>query len=352
MRCICSFWSDSTLKCSSQPPVSTLPRRSRGARQMNQLISDLHTHARIGRQGELKPIEVGAVRERSLRQPAGRAEESQAVVTAAELPTIRGVRSEIVLLFQNLIENAVKFRGDTPPTLHIDARREGDQWLFWLRNNGIGIEPQYLERIFGIGEPSTVGGFPERDLASPIVEKSSSTTVATSGPSQSRAKGAPSTFSSQPQFDDSLTAACLTHGCLSAAPKLAYIGNRNASDVAVLRCVMTADDFAFGKAPQAYGAVMAAHGHEIAPLRHRKAIDARSRGLLSDLDERFDGLLFAGASDNGSATTVLAVTTPLKTATAIQFAYPADLLVNGRMGVLSMTKTGTKFFVTYCFASA
>jgi light-regulated signal transduction histidine kinase (bacteriophytochrome) len=123
-----------------------------GARQMNQLISDLHTHARIGRQGELKPVEVEAVVNEACGNLRAALEESQAVVTAAELPTIRGVRSEIVLLFQNLIENAVKFRGNTPPALHIAARRQGEQWLFWLRDNGIGIEPQYLERIFGIGE--------------------------------------------------------------------------------------------------------------------------------------------------------------------------------------------------------
>ena len=79
-------------------------------------------------------------------------EESQAVVTAEALPTIRAVRSEIVLLFQNLIENAVKFRGDAAPAVHIGTRQQDDQWLFWVRDNGIGIEPQYLERIFGIGE--------------------------------------------------------------------------------------------------------------------------------------------------------------------------------------------------------
>jgi PAS domain S-box-containing protein len=123
-----------------------------GARQMNQLISDLHTHARIGRQGEFGSVDVGAVVTEACGNLRAALEENQAVVTAEELPTIRGVRSEIVLLFQNLLENAVKFRRDAPPTVHISARRQDNQWLFWLRDNGIGIEPQYLERIFGIGE--------------------------------------------------------------------------------------------------------------------------------------------------------------------------------------------------------
>jgi PAS domain S-box-containing protein len=123
-----------------------------GARQMNQLISDLHTHSRIGRQGGFTPIDVGAVVTEACGNLRAALEESQAVVTTEALPTIRGVRSEIVLLFQNLIENAVKFRGDAPPAVQVGARRQDDHWFFWLRDNGIGIEPQYLERIFGIGE--------------------------------------------------------------------------------------------------------------------------------------------------------------------------------------------------------
>ena len=123
-----------------------------GARQMNKLISDLHTHSRIGRQGEFGPVDFGAVVAEACGNLRAALEESQAAVTADPLPTIRAVRSEIVLLFQNLIENAIKFRSDGPTAIHVGARRQDDQWLFCLRDNGIGIEPQYLERIFGIGE--------------------------------------------------------------------------------------------------------------------------------------------------------------------------------------------------------
>jgi light-regulated signal transduction histidine kinase (bacteriophytochrome) len=123
-----------------------------GARQMNQLISDLHTHSRIGRQGEFGPVDCDQVLAEACGNLRAALEENQAVVRAEPLPTIRAVRSEIVLLFQNLIENAVKFRGDPSPTIQAGARRDGERWLFWLQDNGIGIEPQYLERIFGIGE--------------------------------------------------------------------------------------------------------------------------------------------------------------------------------------------------------
>jgi PAS domain S-box-containing protein len=123
-----------------------------GARQMNQLISDLHTHARIGRQGEFGPVDCIQVLAEACGNLRAALEESQAVITSDSLPTIPAVRSEIVLLFQNLIENAVKFRGDAPPAIHVGVRSQDNQWKFSLRDNGIGIEPQYLERIFGIGE--------------------------------------------------------------------------------------------------------------------------------------------------------------------------------------------------------
>jgi len=123
-----------------------------GARQMDQLIKDLHEHARIGRQGEFVPVDCASVLTEACGNLRAALEESRAVVTADPLPTIQAVRSEMVLLFQNLIENAVKFRGDAPPAIHIGASRRPGEWLFWLRDNGIGIESQYLEKIFGIGE--------------------------------------------------------------------------------------------------------------------------------------------------------------------------------------------------------
>jgi light-regulated signal transduction histidine kinase (bacteriophytochrome) len=79
-------------------------------------------------------------------------DESRAVVTADPLPTVPAIRPELLLLFQNLIQNAVKFRADASPQIHVGARHDGERWLFWFRDNGMGIEAQYLERIFGIGE--------------------------------------------------------------------------------------------------------------------------------------------------------------------------------------------------------
>lgn len=123
-----------------------------GARQMNQLISDLHTHSRIGREGKFAEVDCGAVLQEVCGNLRATIDENQAEITANPLPTVRAVRSEIVLLLQNLLQNALKFRADPPPVIRVGARRQANNWLLWVEDNGIGMEPQYLERIFGIGE--------------------------------------------------------------------------------------------------------------------------------------------------------------------------------------------------------
>ena len=78
-------------------------------------------------------------------------EESGAVVTYDDpLPTVHGDETQLVQLFQNLIGNGIKFRGDRPPQIDVSARRDGDHWVFAVRDNGIGIERQYWEQIFVI----------------------------------------------------------------------------------------------------------------------------------------------------------------------------------------------------------
>lgn len=123
-----------------------------GTRQMNHLISDLHTHSRIGRQGAFVRVDCDVVLGEACGNLRATLDECRAVVTADPLPTISAVETELILLFQNLIQNAIKFRSDQQPAIHISACREGEQWLMSVRDNGIGIESQYLERIFGIGE--------------------------------------------------------------------------------------------------------------------------------------------------------------------------------------------------------
>ena len=71
-------------------------------------------------------------------------------MTIGPLPTVSGESSLLTALFQNLIANALKFHGDAPPEVRIGAEREGEEWLFTCTDNGIGIDPEYAERVFVI----------------------------------------------------------------------------------------------------------------------------------------------------------------------------------------------------------
>ena len=76
--------------------------------------------------------------------------ESEASVPAVDLPVVRGERTLLVSLLQNLIANAVKFRGPQAPLVRFAVRRDGSLWQFSCTDNGIGVEPEYAERIFVI----------------------------------------------------------------------------------------------------------------------------------------------------------------------------------------------------------
>src|SRR5207302_766317 len=75
-------------------------------------------------------------------------QESGAVVTAGPLPTLNGVETQLLRVLQNLVHNAIKFRGERPITVHVSAEREDGFWLFRVRDTGIGIEPDDLKRLF------------------------------------------------------------------------------------------------------------------------------------------------------------------------------------------------------------
>jgi chemotaxis family two-component system sensor kinase Cph1 len=75
-------------------------------------------------------------------------EEAGAKVTRDPLPTVMADDIQLGQLFQNLIANAMKFRGEEPPRIHVSAKQNGDEWLFSVRDNGIGIDPTLTDRIF------------------------------------------------------------------------------------------------------------------------------------------------------------------------------------------------------------
>jgi signal transduction histidine kinase len=120
-----------------------------GAKRMQTLINDLLAFSRVGRGGrEHELVELGAVVAAAQSALAETLESSGGTVLIEELPRIRGDRAQLTSLFQNLIANAVKFRGADPPVVRITALRQGAEWQLSCSDNGIGIDPEYAERIF------------------------------------------------------------------------------------------------------------------------------------------------------------------------------------------------------------
>ena len=122
-----------------------------GASRMQSLINDLLAYSRVGRRGKpLEPADSHAILGEALRNLAARIEETHAVITNGDLPTVRTDASQLVLVFQNLISNAIKFRREGIPVIHVSALDKGGEWLFAVKDNGIGIEARHADRVFVI----------------------------------------------------------------------------------------------------------------------------------------------------------------------------------------------------------
>jgi signal transduction histidine kinase len=122
-----------------------------GVVRMKTLINDLLDYSRVGTRGkELSATDCEDVLAYTLTNLQRSIEESGAAITHSSLPTVMADASQLGQLFQNLIGNAVKFRGDAPPAVHISAEQKENEWLFTVRDNGIGIHPDYAGRIFEI----------------------------------------------------------------------------------------------------------------------------------------------------------------------------------------------------------
>jgi PAS domain S-box-containing protein len=122
-----------------------------GATRMQALINALLEYARVGtRAREPEPIDTAALVDQVLADYGVALQEQAAQVTRGDLPTVLGDPVQLRQLLQNLIGNALKYHGAAPPTVHVTAKRQGREWLFSVRDNGVGIEPQYAERVFVI----------------------------------------------------------------------------------------------------------------------------------------------------------------------------------------------------------
>jgi light-regulated signal transduction histidine kinase (bacteriophytochrome) len=120
-----------------------------GATRMQRLINDLLAYSHVGTRD--KPFEVTdcySVLGQAIANLRPGIEANHAIIANDDLPSVMVDASQMVQLFQNLIGNAIKFCGERSPRIHVSARQKGDEWVFSVQDNGIGIESQYKEKIF------------------------------------------------------------------------------------------------------------------------------------------------------------------------------------------------------------
>ena len=122
-----------------------------GAKRMRMLIRDLLEYSRVGTHGKtFGPVDCETLLDRVLNHLQLLIEDNGATVTHDQLPIVTGDGDQMARVFQNLINNALKFRTDDPPSIHITVEPNDNDWQFSVSDNGIGLEPQYADRIFVI----------------------------------------------------------------------------------------------------------------------------------------------------------------------------------------------------------
>ncbi|MBI5642920.1 MAG: GAF domain-containing protein [Deltaproteobacteria bacterium] len=121
-----------------------------GVGRMQRLINDLLSYARIGRVKEFAAVDCEKVLKNAVADLKLLIAESGATVTHSPLPAIPADASQMLHLFMNLIGNSIKYRSNEPPLIRISAQANGAEWLFAFKDNGIGIDPKYFDRIFEI----------------------------------------------------------------------------------------------------------------------------------------------------------------------------------------------------------
>ena len=122
-----------------------------GAKRMQRLIQDLLAFSRVGTKGKLL---IDTSSETALGEALvnlrGAIEDGDAVVTHDSLPDVVADQAQLIQLFQNLVGNAIKYHGTVLPQVHVSATKSDGRWMFSVRDNGLGIEERYFERIFGM----------------------------------------------------------------------------------------------------------------------------------------------------------------------------------------------------------
>jgi hypothetical protein len=123
-----------------------------GATRMEMLLKDLLAYSQVASPHEEPSgaVACSGVLDKVLLNLHASVAQSGAVITWNGLPTVQAHEIRLVQLFQNLVSNAIKYRGPEPPQIHVDAESRAEDWLFSIRDNGIGFKPEYAQQVFGI----------------------------------------------------------------------------------------------------------------------------------------------------------------------------------------------------------
>lgn len=123
-----------------------------GARRMEMLLKDLLAYSQTGSssEGPAEPIDFVNVIRKVLLNLQASVEENRAIITWDPLPVVHAHEIRLVQLMQNLVGNAIKYRSQESPRIHVSAEQRDQDWVFSVQDNGIGVEPEYAQQIFGI----------------------------------------------------------------------------------------------------------------------------------------------------------------------------------------------------------
>ncbi len=144
-----------------------------GGKRMQALVSDLLEYSRVNtRATPFQPINSEEVVDRVIQNLFFTIQESNATIETTSLPTVNADAGQLGMVFQNLIANAIKFHRDEPPYIHISAEKSGYMWTFAVRDNGIGMDPAFFDRIFEIFQRlHTLDKYPGTGVGLAIVKK-------------------------------------------------------------------------------------------------------------------------------------------------------------------------------------
>ena len=124
----------------------------RGALRMEQLLKDLRAFTQVSTAGRepAQDVDANRILDKVLANLETALQETGASISRSALPAIRFHEFQLEQLFQNLVGNSIRYRSHAPPRIHVAAEERADEWLFFVQDNGIGIDPQYKEQVFGI----------------------------------------------------------------------------------------------------------------------------------------------------------------------------------------------------------